>query len=71
MFQPDDRIGLAFGSPTKNEDESVDPFAYEVYYSFKANDSVTITPTIFGGSNRNGTDGDDIFGGILETTFKF
>jgi len=71
MFQPDDRIGIAFGSPTKNEDESVDPFAYEAYYSFKANDSVTITPTVFGGSNRNGTDGDDVFGAILETTLKF
>ena len=70
-FQADDRIGLAFGQPTSNEDESVDPFAYELYYSFKANDSVTITPAIFGGSSRNGTDGDDVFGAILETTFKF
>ena len=71
MIQPDDRIGVAFGKPTTNEDESVEPFAYELYYSFKANDSVTITPAIFGGSSRNGTDGDDVFGAILETTFKF
>jgi len=71
MFQADDRIGLAFGQPTKNEDEAEDPFAYEAYYEFKANDSVTITPTVFGGSNRNGTSGDDIFGAVLQTTFKF
>ena len=71
MFQADDRIGLAFGQPTTNEDETVDPFAYELYYEFKANDSITITPTIFGGTNRNGTDGDDVFGTILQTTFKF
>ncbi len=72
MFQADDRIGLAFGQPTTNEDEStVDPFAYEFYYSFKANDSVTITPAVFGGTDRNGTPGDDVFGAVLETTFKF
>ncbi len=71
MFQADDRIGLAFGQPTTNEDETVDPFAYELYYSFKANDSVTITPAVFGGSDRNGTAGDDVFGAVLETTFKF
>ena len=71
MFSPDDRIGLAFGQPTTNEDETVDPFAYELYYSFQANDSVTITPTIFGGSDRNGTAGGDVFGGLVQTSFKF
>jgi len=63
---------LAFGQPTTNVSEtSVDPFAYELYYSFKTNESVTITPAIFGGSDRNGTSGDDIFGAVLQTTFKF
>ena len=71
MFQADDRIGLAFGQPTTNESESVDPFAYEVYYSFKPNDSVTVTPAVFGGTDRNGTSGADVFGAVLETTFKF
>ena len=71
IFQADDRIGLAFGQPQTREDEAVDPFAYEAYYEFKANDSITITPTVFGGSNRNGTDGDDVFGTVLQTTFKF
>ncbi|MBO6971905.1 MAG: iron uptake porin [Prochlorococcus marinus CUG1431] len=72
MFQADDRIGIAFGQPTTNENEStVDPFAYELYYSFKTNESVTITPAIFGGSDRNGTSRDDVFGAVLETTLKF
>ena len=71
MFQADDKIGLAFGQPTTNESESVDPLAYEVYYSFKPNDSVTVTPAVFGGTDRNGTAGADIFGAVLETTFKF
>jgi hypothetical protein len=71
MFQADDRIGLALGQPTTNEDETVDPFAYELYYAFKANESVTITPAVFGGSDRNGTSGQDIFGAVLQTEFKF
>ena len=71
MFQADDKIGLAFGQPTSNEIESDTPFAYELYYSFQANDSVTITPAIFGGSDRNGTPGADVFGALVETTFKF
>ena len=71
MFTPDDKIGLAFGQPTKNEALDADPFAYEVYYSYKANDSVTITPAIFGGSDRSGVVGSDVFGAVLETTFKF
>jgi len=71
MFQADDKVGVAFGQPTTNESETVDPFAYELYYSFKANDSITVTPAVFGGSNRNGTSGDDVFGAVLETTLKF
>ena len=71
MFQADDKIGLALGQPTTNEAESVDPFAYEAYYAFKPNDSITVTPTVFGGTDRTGTAGADIFGAVLETTFKF
>jgi len=70
MFTADDRIGLAFGQPTKHDDETNDPFAYELYYSYKANDSVTITPTVFGGQDRDGGT-EDVFGALLQTTFKF
>ena len=72
IFNADDRIGLALAQPTKHDDETSDPFAYELYYSFKANDSITITPAIFGGTDRDGgTDGEDVFGTLLQTTFKF
>ena len=70
IFKPDDKIGLAFGAPTHNEDYDGHPFAYEVYYSFQPNDSVTVTPAIFGGVDRNGTDEGDVTGYVLETTFK-
>ena len=71
IFQADDKIGLAFGQPQTREDETVDPFAWEAYYSFKVNDSVTVTPAIFGGSDRKGTANEDMTGAIVETTFKF
>ena len=71
LFQADDKVGIAFGQPTTNESTTTDPFAYELYYSFKPNDSIEITPAVFGGSDRNGTAGDDIFGAVLQTTFKF
>ena len=71
IFQADDRIGLAFGQPQKRENESTDPFAWEAYYSFQVNDSINVTPTVFGSSDRNGTASSDLTGALLETTFKF
>ena len=71
IFNADDKIGAAFGQPTSNESSDVTPFAYEIYYSFKPSDSVTMTPAIFGGSDRDGVAGRDIFGAVFETTFKF
>ena len=71
MFSADDRIGVAFGQPQTVESETVDPFAWEAYYSYKLNDSVSVTPAIFGGTDRNGTAGHDVSGAVIETTFKF
>ena len=71
MFNADDRIGVAFGQPQTLESESVEPFAWEAYYSYKVNDSVSVTPAVFGGTDRNGTAGRDVSGAVIETTFKF
>ncbi len=71
IFQADDRIGLAFGQPQKREDETTDPFAWEAYYSFQVNDSVNVTPAIFGATDRNGSASADLSGVVVETTFKF
>ena len=72
MINADDRIGIAIGQPQKHEDDTVDPFLYEVYYDYKVNDSVTVTPAIFGGTSKNvsGTKVDTM-GYVLNTTFKF
>jgi hypothetical protein len=70
IFNADDKIGLALAQPTKHDDETNDPFAYELYYSYQANDSITVTPTIFGGTDRDGGT-EDVFGALVQTTFKF
>jgi len=77
LFQPDDRIGVAFGQPVKATAvtsgtlSEVDPFLWEAYYSFKINDSVELTPAIFGGTDVLADTNDDIFGAVLTSTFKF
>ena len=72
MFSPDDRIGIALGQPQKQENDEVDPFLYEIYYEYKVNDSVTVTPTIFGGTYENASDVEtDMSGYVVNTTFKF
>ena len=72
VFNADDKIGLAFGQPQKVEGETIDPFLYEIYYKYKVNDSVSITPTIFGGTSKNSAGVEtDMTGYLLQTTFKF
>ena len=76
-IQPDDRIGFAVTQPLKANSlvgggatNEVDPLLWELYYSWKQNDSMTITPAIFGGSDSF-EEGDDTFGAVVTTAFKF
>ena len=71
IFNADDRIGVALGQPQMREDTGAEPFMYEIYYGFKVNDSITVTPAIFRATNANGTDGEDYTGAVIETQFKF
>ena len=79
IVQADDTIGIAVGQPMKGtgakttaiKNTEVDPFLWEAYYSFRPNDSIEITPGIFGGKNIQSDEKDDIFGGVLTTTFRF
>ena len=78
MFQADDRIGLAITQPLAVNSvvgggtvDEVDPLLWELYYSFKPNDSMSVTPAIFGGSDSWADDDDDTFGAVVTTTFKF
>ncbi len=72
IFNADDRIGIAVGQPQKHEDDTVDPFLYEVYYEYKVNDSISVTPTIFGGTSKNTSNVEtEMSGYVVNTTFKF
>ena len=77
IARPDDRIGVAITQPLKatsiaggGDTNEVDPLLWEIYYSWKQNDSMTITPAIFGGSDSFQAD-DDTFGAVVTTAFKF
>jgi hypothetical protein len=77
------RIGVAFGQRERatgkinahphreNHVDNANGFVWEAYYEYKVNDHTSITPTLFGGTEVfNGTN-DDIFGGLIQTVFKF
>ncbi|WP_413293924.1 iron uptake porin [Prochlorococcus sp. MIT 0603] len=83
-FIDGNRLGFAFGQPLKATavdkvpngsawPSDVDPFTWELYYDYKVSDGITITPTIFGAQDRyDGTTGEnDLFGALVQTTFKF
>ncbi|MEB3361881.1 MAG: iron uptake porin, partial [Synechococcaceae cyanobacterium] len=50
-----------------------DTVAYELWYKFQVTDNISVTPAFFWIQNDsvNGFAGQDTFGGLLKTTFKF
>ena len=79
VFIDGNKAGVAFGSPEHASEQVAGgtadetPFAWEAYYNYKVNDGMTITPAIFGFTDRDGTTNasGDGFGGLIQTTFKF
>ena len=78
IFQADDRIGFAFTQPLVatevlggGDPGEVDPQIYEVYYSFRPNDSMEITPALFVGNDVYSDNDDDIVGLLVTSKFKF
>ena len=63
---------LKFLIKWKHEDDEIDPFLYEVYYDFKVNDAVSVTPAIFGGTSKNSAGAEvEMQGYVVNTTLKF
>ncbi len=80
IFQDSDYIGIGIGQPLKvtetangaaADDDALSPFMWEASYSFKVNDSLTMIPAIFGGTDIQSATDQDIFGAALTTKFKF
>ena len=81
-FMQGNKLGLGFGSYSSYAMEVKDaasdrndaPFAIEGYYDFQVTDNIKVTPAIFYITNADGrdqADGEDSFGGLVKTTFKF
>ena len=78
IFLGDDRVGFAFTQPLAATEVKgggptgeVDPQLWELYYSFRPNDSMEVTPAIFGGNDVLSDNDDDIFGMVVTSKFKF
>ena len=80
MFSDGDYIGVGFGQPLKvtetvngdaSTDDALSPFMWELTYSFKVNDSLTVIPAIFGGNDIQDSTDEDVFGAAVTTKFKF
>ena len=64
------KFGFGIGTAETHRDDSGydDPLAWEAFYDFKVNDSVTVTPAIFV-IEKDGKE--DVNGALLKTTFNF
>ena len=78
IIQADDRIGFAVTQPLLatevqggGETNEGNPHVWELYYSFRPNDSMEITPAIFGGNDLLDKEDDDILGLLVTSTLKF
>jgi len=62
--------GFAVGQPpfTGSENNSM---LYEIFYRFRVSDNITITPALFYGSDVASNSGNDAWGGVIQTSFRF
>ena len=69
-FIDGNKLGFGVGTAETHRDDSGydDPLAWEAFYDFTVNDSVTVTPAIF---VIERDDKEDINGALVKTTFKF
>ncbi|MDA1246509.1 MAG: iron uptake porin [Cyanobacteria bacterium] len=78
-FVKGNSLGFAFAMPQQGDTEAgvktEDTFAYELFYRFKVSDNITVTPAVFYIQNSQGATTTaaerDVFGAVVQTTFKF
>jgi hypothetical protein len=66
VFLEGNSFGAAIGSAPSTDDD--DNTMWEVFYSVSVTDNITVTPAVFGIDEEGA---EDLFGGIVKTTFKF
>ena len=69
-FVEGNKFGFGIGTAETHRDDIGydDPLAWEAFYDFKVNDSVTVTPAVFV-IEKDGKE--DVNGALVKTTFKF
>ena len=63
-------LGVAVGTKGPQRDGGTEEMAYEAFYSYPVNDSMTITPAVFI-LEENGSGEDDNTGVVVKTSFSF
>ena len=84
VFMKGNALGMAIGSsgqlqtgaPTTRgiiTDNGKSNLAYELWYKFQVTDNISVTPAFFWIENEATatTTGDDTYGALVKTTFKF
>jgi hypothetical protein len=81
VFVDGNKLGTAFGSYSSYATElkgTSDPddenFAAEIWYDFQVTDNISVKPAVFWTQDANGAKtvkGSDVFGAVVQTTFKF
>ncbi|QNJ01343.1 outer membrane porin [Synechococcus sp. A15-62] len=69
VFMEGNSLGAAIGE-APSWDDAEGNLMWEAFYSFAVSDNITITPAIFGIYDEDSVD-DEVFGGIVKTTFTF
>ena len=63
-------LGIAAGNKGPQSDGATEEMAYEAFYAYSVNDSMTITPAVFILEN-NGSGETDETGFVVKTSFSF
>jgi hypothetical protein len=86
MFMKGNALGMAIGSAGQSAiggfgtggiwtDAGEETLAYELWYKFQVTDNISVTPAFFWIQNDDGAlgsrGGNDTYGGLIKTTFKF
>ena len=79
LFAKGNSAGFAVGSPlyvtssSTGDQENAPGYMYELFYRFRVSDNISVTPAVFWISKNynDGNAGEDTYGGVIQTTFRF
>ena len=69
MFIEGNSFGGAIGESPNSAAGDDTSTLWEIFYSMPVTDNITVTPALYGIASDDGEE--DVFGGIVKTTFTF